>query len=184
MISLNLHLISEMSNLAPNRSDWYLTLRKIAIWLSKKLPKTWHFFQKNCQKFSYFKKNCHWQFCWKNDNLCQFFGKKCQVLGNFFDSQMAIFRRVMCQLFIIDILLLNLHILAKIVATTTRLKGNHNLFNPWRWFSPKCANLIIDVYYDYLYTFVSTLANCAFHQHKQELFVNYLKHKYQTSRAL
>ena len=36
----------------------------------KKLPKSWHFFPKIWQKFSFFQQNCHWQFCRKNDNFC------------------------------------------------------------------------------------------------------------------
>ena len=43
----------------------------------KKLPKTCHFFNKNC----HFSKNCQWQFFEKNDNFLQFFGKR-QVFGN------------------------------------------------------------------------------------------------------
>ena len=43
-----------------------LTLRKIAIRMSKKMPKTWHFFQKNCKK-NCFSKDCHWQFIWKKN---------------------------------------------------------------------------------------------------------------------
>ena len=44
--SLSQYSLISMLNYHPN-----LTLRKIAIWLVKKLPKTWHFFKKNCQKF-------------------------------------------------------------------------------------------------------------------------------------
>jgi len=50
-----------------------LTLRKIAIWLSKSCQGLDHFFQKNCQ----------WQLFWKNENFWQFFWKGCQVFGNF-----------------------------------------------------------------------------------------------------
>ena len=34
------------------------------------------------KNFHFFKKNCHWQFCWKNDNFYLFFFL-CQVFGNF-----------------------------------------------------------------------------------------------------
>ena len=43
----------------------------------KKLPKTWHFFKKNCQKFHFFQKNCQWQFFWK----------KMKLFGNFFETK-------------------------------------------------------------------------------------------------
>ena len=59
-----------------------LTLRKIAIWMSK-----------NCQKLDFFfliDKNCHFfnqiangNFVEKNDNFCQFSWKKCQVFVYF-----------------------------------------------------------------------------------------------------
>ena len=59
----------------------------------KKLPKTWHFFKKNCAKiFIFFKKNCQWQFF-----LMKIFGKlmkKMSCFWQFFDTQMAILRRV------------------------------------------------------------------------------------------
>ena len=53
------------------------------------MPKTRLFFF-NWQKFSFFQKNCQWQFFGKNENFWQIFWKKYQV----FDIQMAIFWRV------------------------------------------------------------------------------------------
>ena len=51
----------------------------------KKLPKTWHFFQKKIAKNCHF--FCQWQFCWKNDNFWQFFfEKKVKFLANFWHS--------------------------------------------------------------------------------------------------
>ena len=38
---------------------------------------------KKIDKIVIFQQNCHWQFCWKNDNFWQFFWKECQVFGNF-----------------------------------------------------------------------------------------------------
>ena len=94
-----------------------LTLRKIALWVSK----TCHFFQKNCQKLLFFaKKLPDCQKIAKNltffskklpkiviffkkiasGNLLEkiqfmaFFSKKMSSFWQFFDSQMAIFRRV------------------------------------------------------------------------------------------
>ena len=52
----------------------------------KKLPKTWHFFSKKLPKIFILSKNV---------NFWHFFEKKCQVFLQFFDIQMAIFRRVM-----------------------------------------------------------------------------------------
>ena len=50
--------------LHPAYLGWQLTPRKFAIWMSKNCQKTWHFFQNNCQKFS---------FCLrKNDNFWQY----------------------------------------------------------------------------------------------------------------
>ena len=49
----------------------------------KKLPKTWHFFKKNATNFHFFKKIATGNFFEKNENFWQFF-----------DSQLAIFRRV------------------------------------------------------------------------------------------
>ena len=46
----------------------------------KKLPKTWHFYNKIAQNFHFF----HWQFFWKKWKfLAIFFLKKCQVFDNF-----------------------------------------------------------------------------------------------------
>ena len=51
----------------------------------QKLPKTWHFCQQNCQ----------WQFCWKKwQFLSTFFWKKNSSFWQYFDIQVAIFRRV------------------------------------------------------------------------------------------
>ena len=56
-----------------------------------------YFFKKNLQKFSFFfKKNCHWQFFLKKWKFLTIFLKKCQVFGNLFNSEMAIFPRVRC----------------------------------------------------------------------------------------
>ena len=61
-----------------------LTLRKIAIWMYKKIAKNLTFFQKKLPKIViFFKKNCQWHFFWKNANFWQFF-----------DIQMAIFLKV------------------------------------------------------------------------------------------
>ena len=45
-------------------SDVYLTLRKIAIWLSKNCQKLDIFSKKIAKNFHFFLKNCHWQFFW------------------------------------------------------------------------------------------------------------------------
>ena len=45
----------------------HLTLRKIAIWMSKNCQKLYFFFiDKNCH---FFQQNCQWQFCWKNPQV-------------------------------------------------------------------------------------------------------------------
>ena len=86
-------------------ADPDLTLRKVAIWMSKNSKKNWKNVQKNCQKLSFFSKNCqklsfffqkiaNGNFLEKKDNFWQFFEKKCQRFWQFFDSQMTIFRRV------------------------------------------------------------------------------------------
>ena len=67
--------------------DGVLTLRKIAIWLSKHCQKL--DIQKNWQKLSFFQ---HWQFCWRNDIFCQFFFEKKIFLAIFFKCKfLAIF---------------------------------------------------------------------------------------------
>ena len=58
----------------------------------KKLPKTWLFFKKNCQKFSFFSKKI--AIFWKKLNFLAIFFEKMSSFWQFFDSQMAIFRRV------------------------------------------------------------------------------------------
>ena len=61
-----------------------LTLRKIAIWLSKNCQKPDIFSKKIAQNFHFFQKNCHWLFFkWK---MLAIFLKKCQVFGNFLNS--------------------------------------------------------------------------------------------------
>ena len=67
----------EIRHLQPDPPEnWHLTV--------KKLPKTWHFFQKNWQKLSFFSTKLPMAILLqKNDNFCHFFWKKCQVLGNF-----------------------------------------------------------------------------------------------------
>ena len=61
-----------------------LTLRKIAIWMSKNCQKFDIFFKKNWQKFSFFQKNCQWQFFGQKMTIfVNFFWKKCQIFGNF-----------------------------------------------------------------------------------------------------
>ena len=61
----------------------------------QKIAKNLTFFSKKMpQIFIFFKKIAIGNFFEKNENFWQFFLKKCQVLGNFFDRQMAIFWRV------------------------------------------------------------------------------------------
>ena len=65
----------------------------------KEIAKNLTFVQNNCQNcHSFPKKNCHWLTLRKiNSKKWQFlaiFWKKCQVFGNFFYIQMAIFRMV------------------------------------------------------------------------------------------
>ena len=52
-----------------------LTLRKIAIWMSKNCQKKWQklFFEQNCQR----------QFCWNKWQFVSIFLTKCQFMGNF-----------------------------------------------------------------------------------------------------
>ena len=69
------------TQVAQLRSQVNLTLRKIAIWMSKNCQTLENFF---CQKFSFFQKM----------NIFGNFFFKFQVFGNFFDIQLAIFRRV------------------------------------------------------------------------------------------
>ena len=53
--------------------------------IAKKLPKTWHFFQKYCQKFSFFSKKLHGQFfVWKKWKFLAIFW---QSNGNFPEGQ-------------------------------------------------------------------------------------------------
>ena len=53
----------------------------------KKLLKTWHFFQKNCQKFSFFSKKLPMAIFWKKMKIfCIFFGKNVKFLANFWQS--------------------------------------------------------------------------------------------------
>ena len=61
-----------------------LTLRKIAIWLSKNCPKLDIFQKKIAKNFHFFKKIAIGNFFWKKMKIFGFFFlKKCQVLGNF-----------------------------------------------------------------------------------------------------
>ena len=64
-----------------------LTLRKIAIWMSKNYKK-FTFFQKNWQKLSFFfQQNCQWQFCWKKKTIfVNFFEKNVKFLAIFWQS--------------------------------------------------------------------------------------------------
>ena len=72
-----------------------------AIWPSGKLPfecqkiaKIWLFFKNIAKMVFFFQKNCHWHFFkWKFLSN----KKKKSSFGKFFDSQMAIFRRVSLQ---------------------------------------------------------------------------------------
>ena len=59
-----------------------LILRKIAKWMSKNCQKL-DIFSKKLAKIVIFQQNCQWQFCWKNDNFCQFLKKKKSSFGNF-----------------------------------------------------------------------------------------------------
>ena len=61
-----------------------LTLRKIAIWLSKNCQKLRHLKKKLPKIVFFFQKNCQWQFSWKKWQSLAFFFIKCQVFGNFF----------------------------------------------------------------------------------------------------
>ena len=74
--------------------DLHLTLRKIAIWLSKNCLKKSHFFKKIAKNFRFFQKNCQWQFFWKKWKFLAIFFEKMSSFWQFFDSQMAIFRKV------------------------------------------------------------------------------------------
>ena len=61
-----------------------LTLRKIAIWMSKNCQKLDIFFKKIYKNFHFFQQNCQWQFFWKNKKFGHFFFlKKYQVFVNF-----------------------------------------------------------------------------------------------------
>ena len=60
----------------------------------KKLPKSWHFFEKIAKKFHFFKKIANGNFFEKKENFWHFFLEKMSSFWQFFDSQMAIFRRV------------------------------------------------------------------------------------------
>ena len=83
----------------------HLTLRKIAIWMSKNFPKLDIFFK----KYHFFKKitignfvekmTIFVNFFWKNVKFLAFFWKM-SSFWQFFDSQMAIFRRVSIKLVI------------------------------------------------------------------------------------
>ena len=55
----------------------HLTLRKIAIWMSKNCQKLDIFFKKIDKNCHFFQQNCHWQFC------LSIFLKKRQFSGNF-----------------------------------------------------------------------------------------------------
>ena len=71
-----------------------MTLWKISMLMSK-IAKKLRFFSKKLTKIVIFlNKIAIGNFVEKNVNFCQFFWKKCQSFGQFFDSQMAIFRRV------------------------------------------------------------------------------------------
>ena len=64
-----------------------LTLRKIAIWLSKNWQKLDIFSQKIDKNFHFFQKNCHWQFFWKKwQFLAIFFEKNVKFLPIFWQS--------------------------------------------------------------------------------------------------
>ena len=60
-----------------------LTLRKIAIWLSKNCQKLDIFSKKIARNFHFFQKIANSNFVEKNENFWQFFAEKCQVFGNF-----------------------------------------------------------------------------------------------------
>ena len=61
----------------------------------KKIPKTWHFFQKNWQKLSFFSTKLPMAiFGKKKRKFWQFYFEKMSSFWQFFDIQMAIFRRV------------------------------------------------------------------------------------------
>ena len=63
--------LSKANSLSP--ISLYLILRKIAIWMPK--------------FFIFFKKNCHWQFFWKNVKFFgNFFGKMSSFLAIFWQS--------------------------------------------------------------------------------------------------
>ena len=65
----------------------YLTLRKIAIWMSKMAKNLTFSPKKNWQKLSYFPKNCHRQFFWKNWKFFAiFFWKNVKFLAIFWQS--------------------------------------------------------------------------------------------------
>ena len=49
------------------------------------LPNTWHFFQKNWQKLSFFQQNCQWQFCWKKWLFLSILLKKMSSFWQFVD---------------------------------------------------------------------------------------------------
>ena len=73
----------------------HLTLQKIAIWLSKKCQKLDIFFQKIAKNFLFFfKKIANGNFFWKKWKFLAIFLEKMSSFWQFFDSQMAIFRRV------------------------------------------------------------------------------------------
>ena len=90
----------------------------------KKLPKTWHFFKKIDKNCHFFQQNCHWQFCWIKWQFLSIFLKKMSSFRQFFDSQMAIFRRVSnvhTRFNIRHTKLLNFMILCRVVLAIIRL---------------------------------------------------------------
>ena len=76
------------------QQGWYLTLLKIAIWLSKNCQKLDFFFFLMKKIVIFLNKIAIGNFVEKNDNFCQFKKKKKSSFWQFFDSQMAIFRRI------------------------------------------------------------------------------------------
>ena len=62
----------------------------------KKLPKTWHFFKKIDKNCHFCQQNCQWQFCWKKWQFLSIFFLM-SSFWQFFDTQLAIFRRVSCE---------------------------------------------------------------------------------------
>ena len=69
-----------------NQVTRQLTLRKIANWMSKKLLKTWHFFQKNCQKLLFFSTILTIAILWKKTTTFGNCLKNVKFWANFWHS--------------------------------------------------------------------------------------------------